>query len=140
MKGAMDKYSISQADLEFRLDNVPNQEGVLKVLNTIQDILEEGKDSEPKVNYLVIFIVTGRGILKDGMGQVVLNEFNSATCFYHLVEIEKYIRETSRTFDTNSYFLGLFACSSELYNSDQMKGQSQSLTTSLTEKVATVNV
>ena len=75
-----------------------------------------------KLNYIVILLFAGHGILKDGMQTLVLNEYDSKTGFYKLFKAEDTVRKLSAVFNLNSYFICSFACCRELFDAEMMKG------------------
>ena len=64
----------------------PTQFG--KAIDEISKKLREGKRAKPPVNYLVVILFAGHGVLKDGMQVLLYNEFDQATGFYKLLKAE----------------------------------------------------
>ena len=44
------------------------------------------------INYMVIFLFAGHGILKEGQQEVVINEYNRQKGFYKLFKAESKLR------------------------------------------------
>ena len=74
------------------------------------------------MNYIVILLFAGHGILKDGMQTLVLNEYDQKSGFYKLFKAEDTVRKLSYALNLNSYFICCFACCRELFDPDTMKG------------------
>ena len=93
------------------------------VFKEIKGKLIEGLVAKPKkLNYVVILLFAGHGILKDGMQALVLNEYDNKTGFYKLFKAEDTVRKLSYVFNLNSYFICSFACCRELFDPVRMKG------------------
>ena len=82
-----------------------------------------GAKAKPPIKYLVFCLFAGHGILKDGEQHLVLNELDKKQGFYKLLNAESYIRRFSEACNTNSYFIGIFACCRELFKPAKMQGQ-----------------
>ena len=50
----------------FNLDQNPTQRQVQQTMLRIRERILQGKRQKPMVNYLVIFLFAGHGLLKDG--------------------------------------------------------------------------
>lgn len=50
--------------------------------------LTEGRDGPQKINYLVIFLFAGHGVLHDGQHSMLFNEFDLDTKFYKKLKVE----------------------------------------------------
>ena len=70
------------------------------------------KNSETK--FLVIFVVSGYGLIIDGQQNVVLNAYNKGTGYYQTSAIEYQIREIAQRFE-NACVIGIFDQSREKY-------------------------
>ena len=94
MKKTLEKYRISDNDIQFDLTHSPTLAEVKKVFEEIKTLLVNGADEKPKVNFLVFLLFAGHGILKDGMQTLVLNEFDDKS-FYNLFKAEHEVRSLS---------------------------------------------
>ena len=103
----------------YNLDADPSEKEVNKVFMEISKKLKDGKENE--VNYLVIYLFAGHGILRDGMQSVLLNEYSKRDKFYKMFKAEAAIR-LQGTHYPNSYIIGIFACCRQLYNQKAMTG------------------
>ena len=72
-------------------------------------MIKAGKDAKPPVNYLVIFLFAGHGMIKDGSQVLLYNEFDEKTGFYKMFRAEKKIRQWAEIFP-NAYLMGIYAC------------------------------
>ena len=73
------------------------------------------------VNYLIIFLFTGRGMMQEGQQVLLMNEFDKKTRFYKIFKAESKLRFLAETYP-NSYMIGIFACSRQLYNETKFEG------------------
>ena len=91
LRKVLDYYKIDEEQDEvFDLTNNPTEEEFYDVYYKIGKLLSEGK--QQKINYLTIFLFAGHGILKNGMQNLVLNEYDDDTKFYKLLPAEEKIR------------------------------------------------
>ena len=90
-------------------------------MKKLKEMIKEGQESKPPVNYLVIFLFAGHGMIKEGAQVLLYNEFDENTGYYKMFKAEETIRQWAAQFQ-NSYFMGIFACCRQLYNSDTMEG------------------
>ena len=81
--------------------------------------LAEGRDGPEKVNYLVIFLFSGHGLLEDGQHSMLFNEYDDGTKFYKKLKVEAQIRHFAHTFP-NSYMLTIFSSCRQLYVKEEM--------------------
>ena len=88
MKRTLEKYRISDNDIQFDLTQSPTLAEVKQTFEKISSLLVKGTHAKPKVNYLVFLLFAGHGILKDGMQTLVLNEFDDKS-FYNLFKAEE---------------------------------------------------
>ena len=90
---------------------------VLKWNQTKKEIFEKlkaGNKAEPQVNYLIICMFAGHGILRDGSQYLVFNQFDKQSKFYKMMNVEIFLRNCSDSY-SNSYMIGIFACCREIY-------------------------
>ena len=85
------------------------------------------------VNYLVIFLFAGHGLLKDGQQVLVVNEFDQKTSFYKFFMAENTLRNLAEVCP-NAYLVGIFACCRQIYDKDQMEGKGIENSNRATEK------
>ena len=105
----------------YNLDADPTEKETRLVFSEIDKKLRAGKASLPQVNYLVIYLFAGHGILRDGMQSVLLNEYMKKDQFYRMFRAEAIIRMQASQYP-NSYIIGIFACCRQLYNQNRMTG------------------
>ena len=80
----------------------------MNVLRLITNRLEAGIQVAPRVNYLIIWIFAGHGIVKDGMQSMLLNQFDSETKFYKMLAAEGMVRDLANRYP-NAYMLAIFS-------------------------------
>ena len=90
-------------------------------MEKLKSMLEEGKSQTPPINYLVMFLFAGHGMIKEGAQVLLYNEFDKKTGFYKMFKAEEIIRNMAAEFD-NSYLMGIFACCRQIFNTDQLEG------------------
>ena len=65
MIDCLEKYQIKENDV-IDLSNNPTTKETGEALDALSKDLREGKKADPPVNYLVIFVLAGHGIIKEG--------------------------------------------------------------------------
>ena len=65
------------------------------------------------VNFLIITLYAGHGMLKDGMQSLLMNEFDNLKGFYKMIYAEKIARDWAS--HPNTYVIVFFACCRQLY-------------------------
>ena len=71
-------------------------------------------NDNPDLNFLVLFIVAGHGMIFYGYQSLILNEFDKYTNFYKQWGLERDCRDLAKKF-RNSYVMAVFACCRELF-------------------------
>lgn len=59
--------------------------------------------------YIIIFLFAGHGLQKNGMQEMVYNEFDEKKRFYRTFKAEIKLRSFAEIYP-NSYVIGIFAC------------------------------
>ena len=77
---------------------------------------------KPMKRYLIIFLFAGHGLQKDGMQEMLYNEFDTRNCFYKLFRAEVKLRSFAEIFQ-NAYVIGIFACCRQTFDHTWMIGQ-----------------
>ena len=90
------------------MEEDPSYAQVIKVFRLITNRLEAGVRVTPRVNYLVIWIFAGHGIVKDGMQNMLLNQFDSESKFYKMLAAESMVRDMANRY-SNAYMLAIFS-------------------------------
>ena len=67
------------------------------------------------INFTVILLASGHGVMKDGQQELVLNEFDKRSEFYKLCPIERLLRNEPFK-RSNVYTIGVFACCRQNYD------------------------
>ena len=88
--------------------------------NTLNKITRRIK-GQPEEQFLVILLFAGHGILKQGVQNIVLNEFNPKDGFYKMHAIEGVVRAWANMLQ-NAYFITIFACCRQTYDQNTMQG------------------
>ena len=78
-------------------------------MNQIRKILNDGRDADPVESILVVCIFGCHGILKDGVQNVVFNEFDKRSQYYKTLNIENNLRLMAET-NPSAYIVSIFAC------------------------------
>ena len=94
MRDALQLYGITEDENIYKLSNPTGRE----CHQTLSDLTERfriGEEAVPKRKFLVIFMFTGRGVIKENMTEIVLNEYDYNTKFYKLFKAEGLLREMS---------------------------------------------
>ena len=110
------KYQIEDEEDIYRI----NEPTMKEFQNTLNKITKRIK-SQPEEQFLVILLFAGHGILKQGVQNIVLNEFNPKDGFYKMHAIEGVIRAWANMLQ-NAYFITIFACCRQTYDWNTMKG------------------
>ena len=84
-------------------------------------MLRKGKKAKQPINYLVVILFAGHGILRDGMQSLLFNEYDPKTGFYKLLKVEAKLRVWAEIYP-NLYTIGIFACCRQLYDPEIMSG------------------
>ena len=120
LRACLAEYDITdEADI-YRLAD-PTEMETRHVFEQLDLRLAHGRDSKPRVNYLVICLFAGHGVLKAGMQALIYNEYCKRTNFYRILYAESVIRGMADRYD-NAYMIAIFACCRQLYNSKRMEG------------------
>ena len=61
----------------------------MKVVQDIRKRIKEGSQAKPQVNYVVVWLFAGHGILKEGTQHLVFNEFDKTKSWYKLLPFEQ---------------------------------------------------
>ena len=104
----LEKYQIKEEDV-IDLSNNPSTKATGDALDALSKDLREGKKSDPAVNYLIVFIFAGHGIIKEGQQVLLYNEFDPETGFYKLFRAEQKMRGWALIYP-NLFVIGIFAC------------------------------
>ena len=75
LRECLAKYQIKDEDDIYNLEDDPTEKEIREVFMKIDGKLKSGKESRPVVNYLIIYLFAGHGILRDSMQSVLLNEY-----------------------------------------------------------------
>ena len=108
------------------LSEDPTSREVDKVFNRISKKLKDGKKKQPMEKYLILFLFAGHGLLKQGMQEMVYNEFDNNTKFYKMYKAEKKLRLYAEIYP-NAYVIGIFACCRQIWDHNWMQDQCVSL-------------
>ena len=68
----------------------------------------------PDTKFLILYVFAGHGMNVKGQQVVLLNEFDKATNWYKMLNVEAKIRVIAQM-NPNSYQLAFFACCREIY-------------------------
>ena len=71
--GCLRNYGVTSKQNIYRLDDDPTLLQVTKVLRLITNRLEAGIQIGPRVNYFIVWLFAGHGMVKDGMQSMLLN-------------------------------------------------------------------
>ena len=107
-RDCLKKFKVQEWE-ELKLSLNPKEDEVTKVIEKLKSMLEEGKSQTPPINYLVMFLFAGHGMIKEGAQVLLYNEFDKKSGFYKMFKAEEIIRNMAAEFD-NSYLMGIFAC------------------------------
>ena len=69
----MRSYGIKSQQSIYSLTDDPSHAQFMQELRIITNRLEAGMRQTPQVNYLVIWVFAGHGIVKDGVQNLILN-------------------------------------------------------------------
>ena len=108
MMEAMKLYGITDDQNVYNLAN-PSGKVCQQVMTELDERLRVGGEMTPQKRFLVIFMFTGQGVVKESMTEMVLNEFDESTQFYRLFRAESLIREMSEQYP-HAYMVTVFAC------------------------------
>ena len=64
-RGCLAKYRVQEWD-ELKLKLNPSRQDVEAVMKKLRAMIAEGQEARPPVNYLVIFLFAGHGMIKEG--------------------------------------------------------------------------
>ena len=78
-------------------------------MTDVSERLRIGRETSPKKRFMVVFMFTGRGVVRDSVTELVLNEYDADAQFYKLLKAESLIREMSAQ-HSNAYMVAIFAC------------------------------
>ena len=110
------KYQIEDEEDIYRLNDPTMKE----FEGTLKKITRRIK-GQPEEQFLVILLFAGHGILKQGVQNIVLNEFDPKEGFYKMNPIEGVVRAMANMLQ-NAYFITIFACCREIYDWNKMHG------------------
>ena len=108
LKKCLNNYNFKEENC-YDLSNNPTLKQIEAVWQKIRARLKEGKNQQPKVNYTIIFLFAGHGMLMEGNQVLVLNEWDKDQGFYRLFQAEKRLRMLADSYE-NCYVIGIFAC------------------------------
>ena len=78
------------------------------------------------INYLVIFLFAGHGMLYEGRQVLLYNEFEKSTRFYKMFLAEQKLRSFAELYP-NAYLIGIFACCRQLHDTNVHTGKGYSM-------------
>ena len=115
----MERYNIVDTgpDGIYNMENDPTQKEVRETNASIRKRLR----AEPEMNFLIIQILAGHGMIDQGREILLLNEFDEDCKFYKFRHFEQTIRDRARTF-TNSYQIAIFACCRQIFDENIHSG------------------
>ena len=80
------------------------------------DEIREAISDSPKQNFLIVYLLAGRGVQYNGKHMMLLNEFDEICGFYSCWQIQREIEEISKTYP-NSYQVAICASTREVLRS-----------------------
>ena len=104
----MKHYNLREEDT-YDLSFDPSLKEVNDTMKEIRLRIHKGRDSVPKINYIIIFLFAGHGLLKEGEQVIVINEYDRSNGFYKLFMAESKLRDLAERY-SNAYLIGIFAC------------------------------
>ena len=88
-------YNICRETDIYELDDCPKIAEFHSTICKVTSRIRAGAMATPIEKYAVIVLVTGRGVVKDGVLMYALNEFDESTTFYRLIAIEEILKTIS---------------------------------------------
>lgn len=112
MRNALERYGVGIKEEDvYDLRNNPTSMEVNRVLIGLKKRIQ----SNPLENFLIIYVLAGRGMCDDGRQIVLLNEYDFNNKFYKQWGVEAEIADISK-FYPNTYQMAFFGCSREFKN------------------------
>ena len=71
--------------------------------------------NNPTTNFLIMYVFTGHGMNVKGQQVLLLNEFDQASNWYKMLNVEAKIKFIAQMYP-NSYQLAFFSCDREIYD------------------------
>ena len=109
-KEAMEHYGATDPDDCYVMHNAN-----FKECNTIFRNMQNRIKKNPDTNFLVLYVFAGHGMNVKGQQVLLLNEFDKASNWYKMLNVEAKIRVIAQM-NPNSYQLAFFACCREIYD------------------------
>ena len=75
----------------------PTKEQTVKVFEEIMERLAEAKSKPIQTKFLVVFLMIGHGVFRDGSLSIYFNEFDHQTKFYWSMKMENHIKSFYKT-------------------------------------------
>ena len=72
----LEKFGVKNSEDYYDLSENPCKEQTVKVFEEIMERLTEAKESTIQTKYLVVFLIIGHGVFKDGSHSIFFNEFD----------------------------------------------------------------
>ena len=113
MKQALLQYDIESKNV-YDITSNPSLKQVKQVFEKIEEKVAKGQVKQPTVNYLIISVFVGRGFIKNGRHQMVVNEFDKKTAFYKLLSAESLLRNLAAKYP-NAYTIGIFGGTRQIF-------------------------
>ena len=112
-------YDCDLAKQAFLKDYLIRPDDIIELKNvSFQQIKRAEKqlnmriENDKETGYLVVYILAGHGIQRDGNQTLLTNEFDKQQKFYKCYPVEKLMRIRAKNY-ANSFHLGIFACCRE---------------------------
>ena len=70
------KFGVKDSEDIYDLSNDPSKDQTIKVFEEIMGRLAEDKERPIQTKYLIVFLVVGHGVFKDGSHSIFFNEFD----------------------------------------------------------------
>ena len=111
------KYGISDQGPNhmYHMDDDPTLERINEAISDIKSRLS----LHPNQNFLITFVVTGRGVTDMGKQALLLNEFNEKSGYYNHWSAEEDILNIAKEF-SNAYVLAFFCCNRDVWISSRI--------------------
>ena len=114
---SLTKYGINDqgTDHIYHLVDDPTLSQITEAISDIKSRLS----LHPNQNFLITFVVTGRGVTDMGKQALLLNEFNEKTGYYNHWSAEEDILQIAKDF-SNAYALAFFCCNRDVWLSSRI--------------------
>ena len=72
----LEKFGVKNSEDFYDLSDDPTKEQTVKVFEEVMERLTEAKERPIQTKYLVVFLIIGHGVFKDGSHSIFFNEFD----------------------------------------------------------------